>query len=254
MKPLVSKVIFRFIAILALHGLTFASLRAADTNFFYLAPDRPDSIALLAPPPLPGSDEEAGDLVEVRFVHAHHDTNEDVAARMEDSSISLTNFAPVIGEFLVSDQLPKTQAFFRRVYRDTELQAILIKNHWNRARPYVVDPSLADGKPANYSSYPSGHSTLGMTFALVLVEIFPEKRDALLAKGCSIGWHRVMLAKHYPTDVFAGRVLAQAIVRELNATPDFQRALAEVKAEITAAKTAATEGRLPAGFKTEKAK
>lgn len=236
MKPPSSKVISRFVAALTLLLLTSASLRAGNTNYSYLAADRPDSVALLAPPPLSGSDEEAGDLAEVRFVHAHHNTNEDAAAWMEARSISLTNFAPVIGEFFQPGKLPKTDAFFHRIYQDTELQTIIVKNYWNRARPYAVDPSLTEGEPAAYSSYPSGHSSLGMTYALVLAEIFPEKRDPLLAVGRSIGWHRVMLAKHFPTDVFAGRVLAQAIVREFKANPDFQRDLAEVKAEIAAAR------------------
>jgi hypothetical protein len=39
----------------------------------------------------------------------------------------------------------------------------------------------------------------------------------------------------YQTDIYAGRVLAQAIVREMKANPDFQRDFAEAKAEIAAA-------------------
>ncbi len=39
----------------------------------------------------------------------------------------------------------------------------------------------------------------------------------------------------YPTDIYAGRVLGQGIVRELKASPDFQREFAEIKAEIEAA-------------------
>ena len=88
--------------------------------------------------------------------------------------------------------------------------------------------------PSEVVAYPSGHSTAGTVMALVLAEMFPEKRDALLAIGRSIGWHRVMLARHYPTDVVARRVLAQAIVRELDANPQFQHDLAAAKAEILA--------------------
>jgi acid phosphatase (class A) len=50
-----------------------------------------------------------------------------------------------------------------------------------------------------------------------------------------MGWHRVQIARHYPTDIYAGRVLAQAIVREMNENPQFQHDLAEVKAEVAAA-------------------
>ncbi len=88
-------------------------------------------------------------------------------------------------------------------------------------------------KDTSYS-YPSGHSTRGTLYALVLSEIFPEKKEAILAESRTIGWHRIELAMHFPTDVFAGRVLAQAIVRELKADPAFRHDLAEVKAEIRA--------------------
>jgi acid phosphatase (class A) len=74
-----------------------------------------------------------------------------------------------------------------------------------------------------------------MTLGLVLCEVFPDKKDAILAHARLMGWHRVQIARHYPTDIYAGRVLAQAIVRELDANPQFQHDLAEVKAEVAAA-------------------
>jgi len=54
-----------------------------------------------------------------------------------------------------------------------------------------------------------------------------------------MGWHRVQIARHYPTDVHAGRVLAQAIVREFKKSEAFQKDLAEVKAEMEAVRAAA---------------
>jgi acid phosphatase (class A) len=45
----------------------------------------------------------------------------------------------------------------------------------------------------------------------------------------------VLTGKHFLTDIYAGRVLGQAIVRELLASPAFQHDLAEAKAEVQAA-------------------
>jgi len=50
-----------------------------------------------------------------------------------------------------------------------------------------------------------------------------------------MGWHRVQIARHYPTDIYAGRVLAQAIVEQLKKNPEFQNHYAAIKAEIEAA-------------------
>src|SRR5207302_3408345 len=110
------------------------------------------------------------------------------------------------------------------------------KDHWKRKRPYQLDPQLALGAPEPSFGYPSGHSARGTVYALLLAELFPEKKDAILAIGRDIGWDRVLICKHFPTDVQAGRVLGQAIFRELSGSAAFQQDLAEAKAEVSAAK------------------
>ena len=109
------------------------------------------------------------------------------------------------------------------------------KKHWQRLRPCVVDKTLSVGEPETSFSYPSGHATGGTVDALLLAELFPEKKDAILTFGRNLGWHRVLIAKHYPSDIYAGRVLGQAIVRELKANPAFQHDFEEAKAELAAA-------------------
>ncbi len=213
----------------------FAPLQTARAEIEdYFPPEKIDAIALLAPPPLPGSAEQAADLAEVRSVHWSHPASEEAIALMENTNLSWTDFSSVFGCFSQPGNLPKTELFFKRVLRDTGSLVTIAKNHWKRERPYVIDPSLAQGEPTPGFSYPSGHSTIGTVYALILAEMFPEKREAILAIGRNLGWHRVILAKHYPTDVVAGRVLGQAIVRELNASPEFQHDLHEVRAEISA--------------------
>jgi acid phosphatase (class A) len=78
-----------------------------------------------------------------------------------------------------------------------------------------------------------------MVLALVLAEAVPGQRDAILAHARLMGWHRVQIARHYPTDIYAGRVLAQAIVAEMNKNETFQKELSEAAAEIEAARKTA---------------
>jgi len=93
------------------------------------------------------------------------------------------------------------------------------------------------GRPETSYGYPSGHATRGMLQALLLAELFPQQREAILVIGRQIGWDRVLIGKHFPADVHAARVLGQALARELLASPAFQRDLAEAKAEVQAAAT-----------------
>jgi len=220
-------------------ALFFASSRpavGADEPLRYLTAGHPDS-ALLAPPPLPDSAEFAADMAQVVAVHSACTSNQ-AALAFSEKKFSIFNFTPAIGDFLQPGKLPKTEAFFERVQREAETVTDLAKDYWQRPRPFTVDTNLASGKLEKSFSYPSGHSTEGTVLALVLAEVFPEQRDDILAVGRDLGWHRVWIARHYPTDIHAGRMFAQAIVREMHSNAAFQQELAEVKNEIAAARAA----------------
>ncbi len=216
-------------------ALAITPLHAAEDQPNYLASDEPHAINLLAPPPLADSDEQKFDLAEVVAVQHASSTNDLAAAMLQDKGVSLAYFAPIIGDGLETGKWPVTKAFLKRVQKDADGVVNDAKNYWKRPRPYVADPTLLMGKVQKSFSYPSGHSTESMTLALVLAELFPDKHDALVAEAHEIGWHRVEIARHYPTDIFAGRVLAQAIVRDMKKNPDFQKDLAAAQTEIAAA-------------------
>jgi acid phosphatase (class A) len=199
----------------------------------FLEADAVSAAELLAPPPLPDSAEQAADLNEVRAVY-HAATSNDMAAAYSEKKFSIFNFTPAIGDFFQSNNLPRTTAFFEKVQLDAEAVTDLGKLHFHRPRPFSIDTNLANGKLEKSFSYPSGHSTESMVIALVLADLLPDKHDAIIAKARSIGWHRVEIARHYMTDIYAGRVLAQAIVREMKSNPDFQKEFAAAQAEITA--------------------
>jgi acid phosphatase (class A) len=229
-----TKLYARLAVLFFVFSLAVTPFRASAAGLSYLAPGHPDALQLLAPPPLPGSAEQDADMQEVRAVNASA-TMDQKAAAMAEKKFSVFNFAAPVGDFFKAAKLPKTEAFFKRVQTDAASVVDGVKDVYMRPRPYFIDPSLANGKLETSYSYPSGHSTETMTLGLVLAEVFPEKRDAILAHARLMGWHRVQIARHYPTDIYAGRVLAQAIVREMNENPQFQHDLAEVKAEVAAA-------------------
>ena len=224
-----------------------APLPAADTmapshpsadlrHLNYLPPGQPDAITLLAPPPLPDSAEQAADLDAVRAVY-HAAGSNDIAAAYAEKHFTVSNFRPAIGDFFQPGNFPKTEAFFERVQTDAALVTDGAKNYYHRPRPFMTDPRLENGKLEKSFSYPSGHSTESMVVALVLADLFPDQQNGILAVSRSISWHRVQIARHYPTDIHAGRVLAQAIVRELKASPDYQKDFAAAQAEISARKS-----------------
>ena len=215
-----------------------ASQPVQTSQFHYLTGKKPDATALLAPPPLPDSAEQAADLDEVRAVF-HAVNSNDMAAAYSEKKFSVFNFTPAVGVFFVETSLPKTAAFFERVQTDAATVTDGAKDFYKRPRPFTTDPSLANGKLEKSFSYPSGHSTESMVLALVLADLLPDRHDAIIAEARTIGWHRVQIARHYPTDIYAGRVLARAIVKQFQKSDEFQKDFDAAKAEITAAQAAA---------------
>ncbi len=212
--------------------------KVQNGQLYYLTGKKPDAIALLAPPPLPDSPEQAADMAEVQAVY-HLATSNDIAVANAENKFNAFNFTPAIGAFFQSNNLPKTTAFFERVQADARTVTDNAKDYFNRPRPYFVDPSLAHAKLKKHPSYPSGHACETMVLAMVLADLFPDKHDAIVAISRNISWHRVEIGDHYPTDIYAGRVLAQAIVKQMKKNEAFQKDFAEAKAEIVAAQNAA---------------
>src|SRR5712671_4079625 len=89
---------------------------SAQTNLNYLAPGKPDAATLLTPPPM-DSAEQSADMDEVRTVY-HAASSNDMAAAYAEKKFSVFNFAPAVGSFFQSNNLPQTAAFFEKVQLD----------------------------------------------------------------------------------------------------------------------------------------
>src|ERR1043166_9406772 len=219
-------------------ALALTLLFAASAPLFadspYLTTNSFDSIALVPPPPARGSAEELADLGTVRAVFNGRIEAEKTRA-MKDSGLSFSLFQSAAGAAFDLQKLPKTKALLDKVKKDIGGLIDSPKNHYKRLRPYQIDNQLTLGDPEPSFSYPSGHSTRGTVYSLVIAELFPEKKDAILEIGRAIGWDRVLIGKHFPTDIYAGRVLGYAIVRELRSSTLFQHYLEQAMAEIHAA-------------------
>jgi len=62
-------------------------------------------------------------------------------------------------------------------------------------------------------SFPSGHALYAFMMATLLATWFPRYRLIFCVVAGFIGWTRVYLGLHYPTDVIAGALLGYGITR-----------------------------------------
>jgi membrane-associated phospholipid phosphatase len=87
-----------------------------------------------------------------------------------------------------------------------------LKDHFERARPPVADPSLETiGVLPESTSFPSGHAATAFSAAVAVGLLYPRLRKPLLALAAAVALSRVYLGVHYVTDVFVGSALGAAI-------------------------------------------
>ena len=86
-----------------------------------------------------------------------------------------------------------------------------LKNLIMRERPLVADPTVQQLIPLpSGSSFPSGHTASSFTAAWILWKADRKFGAAGLALAVCIGFSRLYLFVHYPTDVLGGAVLGIA--------------------------------------------
>ena len=91
--------------------------------------------------------------------------------------------------------------------------ANLVKIALGRARPQLFDELglygfFPLGMEGNFQSFPSGHATTLFALALALALFWPRGRVVLLAAAAFLASSRIVINKHYVSDVIAGAGLA----------------------------------------------
>jgi acid phosphatase (class A) len=207
----------------------------------YLKPEvLPNSLVLLPPPPAQGSAAFALDEEVSQKSFALRGTPRWEIA-IEDANLKFPEaagtFSCALGAPITKQHMPHLYMLLRRTLADAGLSTYAAKNHYQRARPFMVNeepictPDEAEHLRKD-GSYPSGHTALGWAWALILSEIAPERIDAILARGRAFGESRNICNVHWHSDVVEGRFMGAAAVARLHGDPAFQAELEAAKAEL----------------------
>ncbi|MBW6420294.1 phosphatase PAP2 family protein [Rhizobium sp. XQZ8] len=192
----------------------------------------------LLPPPAANDSaktkQEVGELLSIQVTRTK---------AMEDRAIAdveenVWRFADVVNNpKFTKDNLPKLAAFFDRVVETEAAVVDPAKDVWKRPRPHLLYPDLV--KPvvplSKSGSYPSGHTTVGTLMGVVLANMLPEKKDAIMARAWEFGWNRVIGGIHYPSDIEAGRISGISIAQTIMQHDDYKAEFEAAKAELRTA-------------------
>ncbi len=205
--------------------------QATPPGHFLLA-EALDLPRLLPPPPARDSLAEWADLEAVLQGQLGRTPEQEAWAQDIDRD-TVWKFAPVLGPWFRAEGLPQTAQFFWKLTVDAHAIAERAKVIHSRPRPPRLDPRIRPCvfMPPN-DSYPSGHSLQAFVRAGVLAEIFPERREALMARAQRAAWGRILGGVHYPTDDVGGRLLAEAIVKCLKTQAAFRAVVEACREEM----------------------
>lgn len=94
----------------------------------------------------------------------------------------------------------------------------LLKHGLARRRPCDYEPLLArDAAPLDHYSCPSGHTMTVVAFSVTVLFAWPEGAVLGVLLCLAMGWSRIALGHHYPTDVVLGGALGAAVATPVSA-------------------------------------
>ena len=94
----------------------------------------------------------------------------------------------------------------------SHLAVQVVKRTVARRRPVKVIRCVSLVREPDCFSFPSGHATASMSLALAYGTAFPAGGVPLLLLALLIGFSRVRLGVHYPSDVLIGQLMAAGTV------------------------------------------
>jgi acid phosphatase (class A) len=235
-----------FAAAVIVGGLAVAAIADEEPPPYLSAANEPDATRFAPAYPVKGSKAKAEDqFVFDSWRKKQKDPRWQQAIVDADwhTTVVLDGFSCALGVKLGPANTPKLVALLERMQSDLQVASSNAKTFFHRDRPFVGTKKATcvsrDTVGKSYS-YPSGHSSLGWSFALILSELAPDRASQIMARGRAYGESRAVCGMHWESDVEAGRYVGAAVVAALHSDAAFRADLDAVRAEVAAARSGAS--------------
>jgi acid phosphatase (class A) len=205
---------------------------AKEANF--ATPAQSGSDLILPSPPAPGSAIETRELEELHALETSRTEQQSAQAAWDDKNETIFLFHTLFGDGFNAEKLPAVAAFGKHVHSDEGVNTDTPKKIFHRPRPYNADKTLHPicATKTKDDSYPSGHATSGYLLALSMLDLVPEKRDAIFARADEFAFDRLICGVHYRSDIEASKSLAYAIHAVMRQSPKYQAEMTAARAEL----------------------
>ena len=181
------------------------------------------------------------DIMQYMWVKEMRQNKERADIAIRDAVYSLEciaqEFSEPFGLTISEEDTPEIWKLLRDAKATCENMSGFPKYYYKRKRPFVrfqeptATPEFEPELRRNFS-FPSGHTILGWTSALLLTEINPERADTILARGMMYGESRVIVGAHWQSDVDAGRLAAAAVYARMHTSERFLEQMRRARKEF----------------------
>lgn len=148
----------------------------------------------------------------------------------------LTEFEEAFGMKISKDETPEIYKVLLDGTATCDSICTIPKQKYKRRRPFMVfnEPTLYPEDEESLrkdGSYPSGHTLLGWSSALLMSEINPDRATEILARGYRYGENRLVVGAHWQSDTDAARLAASAAYARLHTSDRFLEQMKKAREE-----------------------
>ena len=236
-----SKFIFATLFFVCGTIMVYAGQDEQNGHAYFTQAELPNMVNFLPPPPEFESSRFAADQCQYLWGIRQRQDPERAAMAIRDANYGMQTiiqeFCPILGLEITKTGTPELYTLLQDVGATCDSISDRAKQEYKRTRPFVyynqqtLVPEQEESH-INNGSYPSGHTVLGWTMALLLSDINPAVADQLLARGFEYGQSRVIAGYHWQSDVDAGRLGGSVLYAKLQGNERFREQLAKAKQEF----------------------
>ena len=149
----------------------------------------------------------------------------------------LEEFEEAFGMKVTKDDTPEIYKVLLEGTATCDSICTLPKKKYMRRRPFMrfnegtLTPEDEESLSKN-GSYPSGHTLLGWSSALLMMEINPDRANEILTRGYRYGENRIVVGAHWQSDTDAARLAASVAYARLHTSERFLEQMKKAREEF----------------------
>jgi acid phosphatase (class A) len=239
----------KYLLMVAVAMMTAVSAQAQEeeevVNAYFTQDDMPDMMVFLPGPPDSTSVAFMNDVARYYWGKEMRNDPERAAQATRDAVYGLktilTEFEEAFGMKITKEDTPEIYKVLLEGTATCDSICTRPKREYMRRRPFMVfnEPTLyPEDEPSLRlnGSFPSGHTLLGWSSALLMMEINPDRATEILARGYRYGENRLVVGAHWQSDTDAARLAASVAYARLHTSERFLEQMKKARAEYQALK------------------